>query len=257
MCELFGFTGHEAENLCPMLREFFSHSVHHPNGWGMAILDGVEPEIEKEPVCADSSSRLADLLQREICSRMLLGHIRRATIGSISWKNCHPYTRQDASGRTWTLIHNGTIFDFPALRPFYALSDSETDSACILAYLVSRINMQLLASGGGLTDKQRFSVLENAVREMAPGNKLNLLIYDGALLYVHTNMAGTLYHRQTVSGTVFATVPLDDARWDPVPMSRLLAYRDGQCVLEGACHGQEYRETAAQRELLALNYVVY
>ena len=32
MCELFGFTGYQKENLCPMLREFFSHSVRHPNG---------------------------------------------------------------------------------------------------------------------------------------------------------------------------------------------------------------------------------
>lgn len=257
MCELFGFTGYQKENLSPMLREFFSHSVRHPNGWGLARLDNREPQIEKEPVCANESKRLASLLTEELQGQTLLGHIRRATIGNVSWKNCHPYIRTDASGRTWTLIHNGTIFDFPPLGDYYGMADGETDSACILTYLVAEINRATEKIGRALDDKQRFQVLNRMVTEMSPGNKLNLLIFDGTFLYVHTNMERTLYHRETVSGVVFSTIPLDEATWESVPMTRLLAYRNGALVMTGSDHKQQYWETAEQRTALALNYVVY
>lgn len=39
MCELFGFTGRIHQKLNQELKEFYSHSDEHPNGWGLAILD--------------------------------------------------------------------------------------------------------------------------------------------------------------------------------------------------------------------------
>ena len=41
-------------------------------------------------------------------------------VGAIAYENCHPFTLQDATGRTWTLIHNGTLFHAPQLNSYTA-----------------------------------------------------------------------------------------------------------------------------------------
>ena len=40
MCELFGFSGNTYQEMNDYLDVFYSHSVRHPHGWGLAILDG-------------------------------------------------------------------------------------------------------------------------------------------------------------------------------------------------------------------------
>ena len=50
MCELFGVSSSEKVEPREMLKEFFSHSVIHPNGWGMAMFYGNAVSLEKEPI---------------------------------------------------------------------------------------------------------------------------------------------------------------------------------------------------------------
>ena len=52
MCELFGISAGGQVVLNDYLKEFFSHSTGHPNGWGMALLYGNAVNVEKEPVPA-------------------------------------------------------------------------------------------------------------------------------------------------------------------------------------------------------------
>ena len=56
MCELFGLTGPDEIVVNEYLETFASHSVDHPNGWGIALFCGKEVNIEKEPVAAYRSS---------------------------------------------------------------------------------------------------------------------------------------------------------------------------------------------------------
>ena len=79
------------------------------------------------------------------CSVMMfaktaLAHIRLATIGNVEQDNCHPFTAVDNSGRTWTLIHNGTIFESDNIGKYVFLQKGETDSERILLYIVDSIN---------------------------------------------------------------------------------------------------------------------
>ena len=77
---------------------------------------------------------------------------------------------------------------------------------------------------------------------MAKGNKLNWVLTDGRDLYVHTNCKDTLYYLEKDGCVIFATVPLTDEKWQPVPFTTLLAYRDGKLVRTGTNHGNEYIE---------------
>ena len=72
---------------------------------------------------------------------------------------------------------------------------------------------------------------------MSYRNKLNLMIFDGELLYVHKNMEETMKYCKYASGYIFATKTLDKNKWDDFPTAQLRAYKDGELVFEGEKHG--------------------
>ena len=116
MCEIFGFSSSEEEEINDYLKEFYSHCDEHPHGWGLAILDSDKFSVIKEPVKARSSVMLGNILLNPIVSKNALAHIRLGTIGVKDFYNCHPFVKKDNAGRRWTLIHNGTVFDCPDLK---------------------------------------------------------------------------------------------------------------------------------------------
>ncbi|MCD8337141.1 MAG: class II glutamine amidotransferase [Lachnospiraceae bacterium] len=239
MCELFGSCSDHQLVLNEYLKEFYSHSISHPNGWGLALLDGNEVHIKKEPLQADKSLYLQERLSVPVQGRMVLAHIRYATIGNVEYCNCHPFTGKDCSGRRWTLIHNGTIFEYEPLNGTAARQSGDTDSERILLYLLEQINREI--RGKGIPGAaRRFQLLNEIICQMASGNKLNLIFSDGEYEYVHTNYANSLYQQLGRGQVIFSTQPLGGNGWEPVPMTTLLAYKDGRLVFTGTNHGEIY-----------------
>ena len=240
MCELFGVSSAKRVRVNDLLREFFSHSEKHPNGWGLATFHGGAASIEKEPIQASRSVYLKERLSHRMDVDTLLAHIRLATIGNMEYVNSHPFVKQDTSGRRWTLVHNGTIFDYPALSPYQYQQKGGTDSERILLYLVDQIDQKQAELGRAMDAAERFEFLGPLIADMARGNKLNLIIYDGESMYVHTNYANSLYVREDGETALFCTVPLIVGRWEPVPFTSLCVYQEGKRVFQGQPHGHEY-----------------
>ena len=71
-------------------------------------------------------------------------------------------------------------------------------------------------------------------------NKLNFLLFDGDIMYVHTNCQGTLHYHEFEDGIIFSTQPLGGGRWEKVPFTTLLAYHKGKLVCTGTNHGHEH-----------------
>ena len=241
MCELLGFSSRRRRNVTPLLREFFSHAERHPHGWGLARFEDVSaPQIEKEPVKATESETLRRILDEGVEAQTLLGHIRLATVGTIEYANCHPFSEADNSGRVWTLVHNGTIFSGTALNEYLGVQFGETDSERVLLHFIARVNRQQIRLGRPLDEKERFDVLASAVAALAKGNKLNLLVFDGETLYAHTNFRGALHYLKDDDSLTLSTNPLSQGDWKPLPFTRLVAIKDGEFVREGPSHGHEY-----------------
>ncbi|MCM1550478.1 MAG: class II glutamine amidotransferase, partial [Clostridium sp.] len=240
MCELFGINAKETVFLNNYLKEFFAHSKAHPHGWGMACMNGKELSIEKEPLQASKSNYLKERLTVPIEAKNALAHIRYATIGNVDYKNCHPYTGADRSGRHWTMIHNGTIFKYEPLNPYLGIQTGSTDSERILLYIVDCINGLEERLKRRADAKERFQLLDSIIAEMAEGNKLNLLLYDGELFYVHTNYENSLYKLEQKNRIIFSTSPLGKEEWKPVTFTTLLAYQQGRLLYQGRNHGNVY-----------------
>lgn len=241
MCELYAFYGKEPWLLNDTLRLFYQHSVRHPHGWGLAHWEQTGVVLCKEQRSALHSEWLQRLLAQPIASRMALAHIRFATVGAIGIENCHPFTGVDASGREWTLIHNGTIFSGTQLIPYEAKQHGRTDSERVLLYLLDCMNRAQEAAGAPLSADERFAVMERVVVALSPRNKLNLLIYDSEQLYVHMNMRDTLFYAQQGDACFFATVPLENSfLWQCLPLNTLRVYREGVLAKTGLPHPYEF-----------------
>ncbi len=255
MCELFGISS--AVSLCPeeILKTFFSHSETHVDGWGLAVFDGNAVNLEKEPVKATDSAYLKHRLRSLKKVRNMFAHIRKATRGINNYENCHPFIMQDCNERNWTLMHNGTIFNCPNLDPYVHGQEGMTDSERILCYIMDRVNAASIIQGRPLTAEERFHLLDEIICAISPSNKLNLLIYDGELFYVHTNYKDSLYVHQEGRTALFSTTPLDNRVWLPLKFTTLLAYRDGRQVAAGTCHGNEYVDNPEDARYFYLDYL--
>ena len=250
MCELFGVSAQNDFYANDYLKLFYSHSDFHPHGWGLACVSRNGALVEKESVKASNSNYLRERLSQPVTERLLLAHIRYATIGNVEYKNCHPFTGKDCTGRRWTLIHNGTIFDYPALYPCLKKQKGDTDSERVFLYLLDRLNEATRHKGARLHFEERFKLLDEIICDMAKGNKLNLLFTDGKYLYAHTNCRGTMHYLVKDGAALLSTQPLNGENWQLVPFGQLLAFNKGKLIKTGTEHHHEYIHSEDEMKLI-------
>ena len=251
MCELFGVSADWTIPVNDYLKTFYSHSVEHHHGWGLALLDDGHVSIEKEPVRAVDSRYLKNRLTCKVITSRCMAHIRKATIGDVSYVNTHPFAVKDSSGRKWVFVHNGTIFESDGLNKYIYVQQGSTDSERLLYYIVDRVNE---LNKRGADDKARFELISNIVRDITPGNKMNFLLYDGDYFYVHKNEPGTMYRLIRPGIAVFSTHPLDDQDWEEFPQDQLIIYKDGRVVYEAEPHGNTYIHDEEKMRFLYLDH---
>jgi len=255
MCQLLAVTAERPVEINDEVKLFLQNSFIHKHGWGYADFSGGKTFVKRETAPAYESEHARKLLSSPLRLQNALFHIRYATVGGVEHENTHPLSAMDMSGRRWTVIHNGTVFGFDKLNSYFYKQRGATDTERLLLYLVDRINQKNLEVRRPLVDKQRFKVVDRVLRDVAQGNKLNIILFDSEILYVHANSrTGSrvlgeaakndfLYELDTGKARLFCTVPLDSRGWDPVPLNTLRAYRNGALVQEAAPHACEYIET--------------
>ena len=208
----------------------------------------------RETKRADQSDTLREVLSEPIAARTALAHIRLATIGNVEDENCHPFVGTDSSGRSWTLIHNGTVFEDDRLNSYVFLQKGETDSERILLYILDSINEASAKLGRALNAEERFHLLDGFISSSSAKNKMNLLIYDGEIMYAHTNFRDSLYLKKDGFGVIFSTRPLTESGWQPAPFMMLTGWREGELQFTGTRHHNEYFFNANSYKPIYLAY---
>ena len=254
MCELFAVNAGRPVVVNDYLTEFFDHSHIHRDGWGIswrrddAAAGGDPVFLHREPVPAYESDYIPRMLAHPVAARRLEAHIRFSTAGRLCEENCQPFRGEDISGRDWTLIHNGILFNEELLASYDLKEAGDTDSERAMLFLLDVLDEAALRSFGVLDFSTTFSALSGAIGQISNLNRLNLILDDGTYTYVHTNTSeDTLHFRQLADDAiVISTQPLggekERALWHPVPRNRLIAYRDGRIVRTSKPHGYVFCE---------------
>jgi glutamine amidotransferase len=266
MCRLFAVTASAPTELNTEVGRFLESSEIHKHGWGYADFTGHKVFLKREIEQASESAYVKKLLSAPFSVQNAMFHIRYATVGSVELKNTHPVSAFDLSGRTWTIIHNGTIFSSSKLDPYFYKQTGRTDTERLLLYLIDRVNAKILGKKDVLSDKQRFEIVRETLAGVAEGNKLNVIINDTDLFYVHANSrTGSRALGKSVKNDylfeyakdgcrLFSTVPLDERDWRPIPLNTVSAYRDGALVFQSEPHTHEYVEKEEDLKYLYLGF---
>jgi glutamine amidotransferase len=114
LCRLLALRSKEPIPICRSLiggdNSFAVQSLEHPDGWGLAYYVDRIPHVVKSILPAISDQQF-ERISLAVESSTLLAHIRRATTGAISARNCHPF-----QFGSWVFAHNGFIRNFPAIK---------------------------------------------------------------------------------------------------------------------------------------------
>jgi predicted glutamine amidotransferase len=113
MARLFGVLGNRGElterllaQEAEALRVYGTANL----GWGLGFVQGGELLMRRKPA-EDSSELYPHLLARDLKSDFLLGHVRRATVGSLKPENTHPFRY-----RSLMFAQTGTVARFGEIR---------------------------------------------------------------------------------------------------------------------------------------------
>ena len=119
--------------------------------------------------------------------------------------------------------------------------NGDTDSERILLYIIDKVNQFEKSKNAPSTIKERFNLLKGIVEDLSKNNKLNLMIYDGDLTYIHSNMKDSLYYLKSDEGFLVASTPLDDdENWKVVELNKLFGLIDGEIIFESEEHENEF-----------------
>jgi glutamine amidotransferase len=167
MCRLFGFRSiipsQVHRSLLAAENALGIQSNQHPDGWGVAFYVDGAPHVTRSPTTALGDA-LFHRLSGVVSSETVLAHVRKATQGSSTIFNCHPFQY----GR-WVFAHNGDIPNFEAKREalltrvsprFRRFILGETDSEVLFFVFLSA-----LEASGPLADDRDVDSISNALRE--------------------------------------------------------------------------------------------
>lgn len=223
--------------LIPGGNSFILQSLDHPDGWGISHYHNGQPEVMRSILPA-----IADPLFEELCfakqTKVLLGHIRRATTGNVSEVNSHPF-RYEA----WTFMHNGQIANFDRRRkelvahispPLRSNIKGTTDSEVFFYLFMTKLQaMDSESSNLSIKHKVYRSVKEvvTLIRNICDINEnedvssLSFLLSNGSMLCglaLHKNIS----FREETSGKNKAVYFSSEAMAPPMSMRSVHSWRE-------------------------------
>jgi predicted glutamine amidotransferase len=214
MSRMFGLIGNRADLGARVLeahRELLR--VERPKGealgWGIGFHQFGEVLLRRRPVDEREVIDLVESTER-VRSDVLIGHVRRATVGALRTENTHPFRY-----RGWLYADTGTVPGFDALRE--RLLDSlpeflrrnvrgDTDSELVFYLFLGFLHDAGQLRDGDVEPEAVRDALRSALtlvdrlsaEEGHPGNLGDVLVTDGERLYA-VHRAGGMVYRQLQS----------------------------------------------------------
>jgi predicted glutamine amidotransferase len=190
MCELLGLSSNMPATLSLSLERLAEHGAPPTSiddGWGVAYYHGADVRLIKDAGAANDSDWLRFLSHHDLRSRIVMAHIRKASVGAPSYGNAQPFVREMA-GRMHCFAHNGSL---PALLEASAFRSSrfapvgETDSERAFCALLEDLDALWVGAGEVPPLKSRLNTVTafaERVRHLGPAN---FLYSDGDALFAH------------------------------------------------------------------------
>lgn len=240
MCELFCLSASRPTRATLSLRRFAAHGTpdygRNVDGWGVAFHEGRDIRLYREPEPAGDSPLLQFIEQQSSPTRLLISHIRRATVGPNALANTQPFARE-LGGRMHLFAHNGgfagIVESFAAgTHRFRPIGDTDSERAfCLLLERIAPLWEEAVMPS---LDARR-AVVEAFAADMRALGVANFLYSDGDLVFGHghrrTQADGTMappglwlrhsHHESTPALSGLTIHPNDHRHHEPQEMALL------------------------------------
>jgi len=266
MCELFAMSCSKPADVTYSLNEFALHGgakYKNNSGWGIAYFQDKDALIIKEAEPASDSAWVDFIASEGVSSDCVIAHVRLATVGKPVLQNTHPF-RRALGRRMHAFAHNGTlrgIHDDFTISELAHMPIGDTDSELAFCLLMERMK-DLWKDGSTIPEPtERLEVFARFASDMAKYGSSNFLYSDGDTLFVHAHRriyeenggfsdprAPGLSIRNCIAcqqgpewsvdgcnikfgdqkSILFASVPLDEEGWEPLPEQTAIAVSKGK-----------------------------
>lgn len=152
-----------------------NQSRRNPDGWGIGYFEDHTSKVIKSSQSAFESEEFLELSQF-IKSRIIISHVRYASVGSISKRNSHPFIYKN-----WIFAHNGTLYKEELRRMIKDEYLANLTSDGIDSELYFRYIVQNIEESGNIVEGIRKAV--NEVLSKAYYHGANFIMSDGQKLY--------------------------------------------------------------------------
>jgi glutamine amidotransferase len=236
------------------------------DGWGIVIYEGRDAQYFREAEPASNSPLDRFVREHATPHTAVMAHVRRASAGGRELANTHPF-RRVRRGQVHHFAHNGTLHGIERradAEPLIRERVGDTDSELAFLLLLDRLDRN--APDIADTDT-RFALFRTFCQDMTALGPANFLWSDGATIYVHADQrvhetpegsspprppglhvlrpepgalgpshacAGARFSDMPRHIVLFASVPLSDAPWEPLPRGTVLAVSAGLVVQSGS-----------------------
>ncbi|NPA62820.1 MAG: class II glutamine amidotransferase [Methanococci archaeon] len=251
MCELLGICFNKKVNVELSLNSFKHRSEEHPNGWGIAFYPDEFVRLIKEPIKMNEALLAECVRWTKIKSKIFIAHIRKASAGSESYVNTHPFVRK-LEDKEIAFAHNGTLLGYEdlGLDEFYPIG--ETDSEYVFCYLLSQIERR-----GIEWNKEGFDEMLDILLDINYYGAFNCLFSDGEYLFAYKDYRGRreLHFLKRMppygkirlededyiinlgdvknareEGFIIATNPLTNENWKSFENGELIVFKNGEMI---------------------------
>jgi len=189
-CDMMGVSFNKEVELGELFSRFRALSEKkNADGWGVAFYGDASGTVFKEPIRATESA-LAEFLMTNgyLRSKILIGHLRAASIGRPSPRNTHPWTR-DLNGKEYALAHVGgadkRLWQTVKLGRFKPIG--ENCAEYILCHILAKIEEHRIETW----NKESFTRLHHVLAAVNEVQTTSHLLSDGTHLFAYSSKNGT------------------------------------------------------------------
>jgi predicted glutamine amidotransferase len=190
MCELLGMSSNHTTTInisLTTLSERGESPRLHGDGWGVAFYEGADVRLIKDTGEAKDSEWVRFITGQHIHSHDIIAHIRKSTMGKVSYSNTHPFVRE-LHGRMHSFAHNGTlkgIFETPGFSPALFQPVGDTDSEQAFCVLMDRMRKIWNATDHIPALSERLELIAQFAHELRELGPANFLYSDGEAIFAH------------------------------------------------------------------------
>ena len=274
MCELFGLSANNDVGVRYAFEGFKADSNIHRHGWGLAWFSDGGWSAIKESIPA-FKSKASGAVSRSARGKIMIGHIRYATKGRVSFSNSHPFI-VCVNGVEWVFAHNGDVRDIMSafeLREFSC--HGETDSEFAFLLLMEKLKMSNVGSDLG----SLIRLIYDLSVEISSYGRFNYLLSNGEYLFAFSDRNLSYVERRAPFPesvvyrgegfkinlnevkkpedrvVIVATDPITiGEKWVKIPKKKLVVFHEGSIVLEYS-EDRHFKSPLTMEELEILKFV--